>query len=164
VTHAQGRSPGVTLSWTVIAVDAALHLWLEPLAREQAMSIELNHTIVHSQNKHEAARFLTELFGLPEPKPFGHFLVVQIGSMSLDFMDYTPGAAPQPQHYAFLVSDDAFDAIFERIRARHIPFWADPRKQHPGEINTHFGGRGLYWEDPSGHYFEILTRPYALEG
>ena len=24
-----------------------------------------------------------------------------------------------------------------------------------------FGGRGVYFEDPSGHLLEIITRPYA---
>ncbi len=25
----------------------------------------------------------------------------------------------------------------------------------------HFGGRGVYFEDPSGHYLEIITKPYV---
>ncbi len=29
------------------------------------------------------------------------------------------------------------------------------------EINTHFGGRGVYFEDPGGHLLEIITRPYG---
>lgn len=81
--------------------------------------------------------------------------------VSLDFID-----APDPvhmQHYAFLVSDAEWDAIFERIRARGLPYWADPAKQQPNRFNTHFGGRGVYWEDPSGHFLEIITRPYQIE-
>jgi hypothetical protein len=34
----------------------------------------------------------------------------------------------------------------------------------PGEINTNDGGRGVYWEEPSGHFLEIITRPYGSEG
>jgi hypothetical protein len=26
------------------------------------------------------------------------------------------------------------------------------------------GGRGVYWEDPSGHFLEIITRPYGSGG
>ena len=48
-----------------------------------------------------------------------------------------------PQHYAFLVSDDEFDAIFARIQSRGLSYWADPAKRHSGEINHHYGGRGL---------------------
>lgn len=37
-----------------------------------------------------------------------------------------------------------------------------PAKKLTGQHNTHFGGRGVYWEDPDGHFLEIITRPYAL--
>jgi hypothetical protein len=42
-----------------------------------------------------------------------------------------------------------------------LPFWADPGKHRPGEINHGDGGRGVYFEDPDGHFLEILTRPYG---
>ena len=124
------------------------------------MPVQLNHTIVRARDKRESAEFLSELLGLPAPQPFAHFLVVQIDNgVSLDFMD-DPGPI-SPQHYAFLVTEPEFDVIYGRIRARGLPHWADPRKQCPGEYNTHDGGRGVYWEDPSGHYLEIITRPYG---
>jgi hypothetical protein len=69
-----------------------------------------------------------------------------------------------PQHYAFLVSDSEFDQIFGRIRARGLPYWADPGRHRPGETNTNDGGRGVYWEEPSGHFLEIITRPYGSGG
>lgn len=124
------------------------------------MSIKLNHTIVHSRDKHESARFLTDLFGLPDAVPFGPFLGVEVGNeVTLDFYDET--GASSPQHYAFLVSEEAFDQIFGRITARSLPYWADPGHRQKGEINTHDGGRGVYFEDPSGHNLEIITRPYG---
>lgn len=33
--------------------------------------------------------------------------------------------------------------------------------RHPGEINTNHGGRGVYFDDPSGHHFELITQPYG---
>jgi catechol 2,3-dioxygenase-like lactoylglutathione lyase family enzyme len=124
------------------------------------MAVQLNHTIVHSHDKAASARFLTELLGLPEPEPFGPFMVVQAANdVTLDFVD-TDGAIPA-QHYAFLVTDADFDVIFGRIRERGIPYWADPRHHQPGEINRRDGGRGLYFDDPNGHNLEILTRPYG---
>ena len=39
--------------------------------------------------------------------------------------------------------------------------WADPAKKLPGRINHHFGGRGVYFDDPDGHLFEIITQPYG---
>jgi catechol 2,3-dioxygenase-like lactoylglutathione lyase family enzyme len=124
------------------------------------MGVQLNHTIVRVRDKHESARFLTEILGLDDPKPFGSFLVVQTSNdVSLDFAD-DHGPA-NPQHYAFLVSESGFDEIFGRIRDRELQYWADPGKRRPGEFNTNDGGRGVYWEDPSGHILEIITRPYG---
>jgi hypothetical protein len=82
--------------------------------------------------------------------------------VSLDFAD---GRGPvTPQHYAFLVGEPEFDEIFGRIRDRGLPYWADPGRRRPGEYNTNDGGRGVYWEDPSGHFLEIITRPYGSGG
>jgi len=50
------------------------------------------------------------------------------------------------EHYAFLVSEQEFDAIFERIRAREFRYWADPMHQRPFEINNNDGGRGSLLE------------------
>ena len=65
------------------------------------------------------------------------------------------------QHYAFLVSDAEFDPILARVKARVPQIWADPARTKPGEINTHFGGRGFYFQDPDGHLLEVITRPYG---
>lgn len=126
------------------------------------MPISFNHTIVASRDKRESAEFLTELFGLPSPKPFGHFMVVQLEhGANLDYADAPEGADIPRQHYAFLVSEEDFDSIYGKISARGLPHWADPGARRPGEINRNDGGRGVYFRDPSGHAMEILTRPYG---
>ena len=51
-----------------------------------------------------------------------------------------------------------------RIRIRGLTYWADPGRRRPAEINHNDGGRGVYWEDPSGHLLEIITRPYGSGG
>jgi len=124
------------------------------------MAVELNHTIVHAADRDVSAKFMTEIFGLAEPKAFGHFLVVQTANgVSLDYMqDSVPISR---QHYAFLVTEAEFDEIFGRVKARDLPYWAEPMKTRPGEINHHDSGRGVYFLDPSGHLLEIITRPYG---
>jgi len=123
------------------------------------MAVQLNHTIVQVRDKQTSSRFLAELLGVAGPVPYGPFLVVQVDNdVSLDFVD---GPDPKPQHYAFLVGEPEFDAIFGRIRERSLPYWADPFHREPGAINTHDGGRGVYWEDPDGHNLEIITKPYG---
>ncbi len=82
--------------------------------------------------------------------------------VSLDFSESDEPIALQ--HYAFLVSEQEFDQIFGRIRDRGLPYWADPGRSRPNEINHRNGGRGVYFPDPDGHFLEILTRPYGSGG
>ena len=50
------------------------------------MSVQLNHTIVWCSDKRRSAAFLSDMLGLPAPKPFSHFLVIETGNgVSLDF-------------------------------------------------------------------------------
>jgi catechol 2,3-dioxygenase-like lactoylglutathione lyase family enzyme len=126
------------------------------------MAIMFNHTIVAAKNREESAHFFTELFGLPPAKEFGHFLAVGLShDASLDYAQVAEGEDIRPQHYAFLVSEDEFTEIYGRIQERGLPHWADPRGARPGEINHNDGGRGVYFQDPAGHYLEIITRPYG---
>jgi catechol 2,3-dioxygenase-like lactoylglutathione lyase family enzyme len=113
------------------------------------MTVSLNHTIVVARDKAASAAFLTEMLGLPPSRMLGHFAVVQVGATSLDFVE-TDGEIAQ-RHFAFLVSEAEFDAIFERSR-------------EPGRINRWDDGRGLYFDDPNGHLLEIITRPYGSGG
>ena len=124
------------------------------------MSVKLNHTIVQCTDKHASARFLVEILGLPEPTTYGPFVVVQVDNeVSLDYAD--DHGTPHKQHYAFLVSDEAFDEIRERIVGRGLTYWADPFHRRENQVNTGDGGRGLYWNDPDGHNLEIITVPYG---
>jgi catechol 2,3-dioxygenase-like lactoylglutathione lyase family enzyme len=61
-----------------------------------------------------------------------------------------------------LVSEAEFDQIFARVKERGLTHWADPARAKAG--NRHDGGRGVYFEDPSGHLLEIITRPYGSSG
>jgi hypothetical protein len=107
------------------------------------MVAQLNHTIVAARDKHESATFLSEILGLPEPQPFGHFMVVPTGNgVSMDYADSPDGV--HPQHYAFLISEDEFDQVLERVRARGITYWPNPWRGDEGQINHRDGGRGFY--------------------
>lgn len=125
------------------------------------MSVELNHTIVHSRDNRESAEFLAQLLGLTVGTEWGPFIpVVLANGVTLDFAT-VPAASITVQHYAFLVSEADFDIAFEQIEAQGIAYYADPHMKHPGEINHNDGGRGVYFPDPSGHGMELITRPYG---
>ena len=124
------------------------------------MTVQLNHTIVAAHDRKASARFLADILGLEVSPEFGPFIPVEIpNGVTLDYIE-TSGEI-KPQHYAFLVSEDDFDVIFARIQDAGLTYWADPYHHRTGEINHNDGGRGTYFDDPSGHNLEILTRPYG---
>jgi len=127
------------------------------------MAVAFNHTIIAARDKQASASFFTDLFGLPEATTWGPFAIVTLADgVFVQFAE--PGVATiQMQHYAFLVDDDTFDAIHERIVAAGIDHAGDPRWTTPGQINTNHGGRGVYFRDPAGHGLEVITRPYSAE-
>lgn len=126
------------------------------------MSVELNHTIIHSRDNRESAEFLAHVLGLDVGAEWGPFIPVDTSNgVTLDFATI-PAESIVMQHYAFLVSDEEFDAAFDRIREAGVTYFADPHGKRPGEINHDHGGRGVYFMDPAGHGMEIITRPYTL--
>jgi catechol 2,3-dioxygenase-like lactoylglutathione lyase family enzyme len=126
------------------------------------MSITLNHTIVHARDAAATAAFFSDLLGIAPAKRLGHFTIVQIGATSLDLIETDEPISSR--HFAFLVSEQEFDATFERIKERDITYWADPFRNQPERINHWDDGRGLYFDDPNGHLLEIITRPYGSGG
>jgi catechol 2,3-dioxygenase-like lactoylglutathione lyase family enzyme len=128
------------------------------------VSIRFNHTIVFASDREASAAFFCEVFGLAPPIEESPFLAVTLAhGVTLDF-GRMQGRTPSPQHYAFHVDDDELEAILTRVRERAIPFWAEPDGTGPGELNAMNGGRGFYFNDPSGHFLEVLTRPSGVAG
>lgn len=124
------------------------------------MGVELNHTIVWCRDQQRSAAFYAEMLGRPPATRFGPFLVVALDNgVSLDFHDVSGDITPQ--HYAFLIGEDDFDAVHGRILERGLDHWADPARSQPGRINRNDGGRGVYFCDPDGHFLEVITRPYG---
>ena len=126
------------------------------------MPVHFDHLLVAAHDKRQSAEFFAEIFGLDAPLEAGFFVTVRLhDGVELSFAE--PRVEFPGQHYAFLVDDETFDQILERIQARGITYWADPRMQFPGQINTNHGGRGVYFDDPSGHHLEALTRRYGSD-
>jgi catechol 2,3-dioxygenase-like lactoylglutathione lyase family enzyme len=124
------------------------------------MAVKLNHTIVHAHDQSASAAFYSEILGLARATRFGPFLCIQVDNeVTLDIIETDEEI--QVQHYAFLISEEEFDVIFGRIKARGLTYWADPGRKQAGAINHHDGGRGVYFQDPAGNLLEIITRPYG---
>ncbi|MFF7209841.1 VOC family protein [Streptomyces sp. NPDC008238] len=122
---------------------------------------QLNHTAVYARDRRLSAEFLAVVLGLEVGAPFGPFLPVELGNgVTLDYYEKRDEPV-QSQHYAFLVTEEQFDAVIARLRAVGVTHYADPGHTEPGRINRLFGGRGAYFADPDGHNLEVMTRPYA---
>jgi catechol 2,3-dioxygenase-like lactoylglutathione lyase family enzyme len=124
------------------------------------MSIEVNHLIVPATDKTSSARFLAGILGLPIGEPVSHFQPVQVGAVTLD---YDNAADIRPIHVAFLVDDATFDAAHKRLLDAGVPTYADPGRSLPSQVNHRFGGRGVYFDDPDGHLFELMTAAWRSE-
>jgi catechol 2,3-dioxygenase-like lactoylglutathione lyase family enzyme len=125
------------------------------------MPVELNHTIVFAHDRQESAEFLAGILGLRIGEPWGPFMPIATSNgVTLDYVSLGDGDVA-PQHYAFLLGEDEFDAALARIAQAGVTYWADPAMSQPGQINHNHGGRGLYFMDPAGHGMEIITAPYA---
>jgi hypothetical protein len=127
------------------------------------MSIELDHSIVPCRDKVEAARLLADLLGVPwAPSGMGPFAPVYVNEgLTLDFIA-TDEAFPI-YHFCFRVTDADFDAILARIQARSIPYRGTVHGPVDNKVNHQFGGRNVYWNQPDGHQWEILTVSYARQ-
>jgi hypothetical protein len=68
----------------------------------------------------------------PGNAPEGYFAVIPPGETRLDFFEVSQF---EPHHYAFLVSEQEFDAILERMKQAGLEYSADPLHKKFNEIN-----------------------------
>jgi catechol 2,3-dioxygenase-like lactoylglutathione lyase family enzyme len=127
------------------------------------MAIELDHFIVSARNQRASARLLAELLGVPWAETgIGPFSPVYLNNgLTLDFID-DPGPLPI-EHFCFRVSEAEFDSILQRIEAAGIRYRSAVRGPEDMQVGTDFGGRMVYWNEPDGHQWEMLTVSYARQ-
>jgi hypothetical protein len=125
------------------------------------MTIHLDHLMVPSRDKLASARMLAELLGVPwAEQGVGPFVPVYLNDgFTLDFDEW---AEPIPRiHYCFRVSRDEFDAILGRLRAAGIAYRSSVHGPVDHQVDTLHGGSIVYWNEPDGHQWEMLTVSYA---
>ena len=125
------------------------------------MTIELDHVIVSARDQQASAKKLGELLGVPwSPSGIGPFSPVYVSDgLTIDFI--TDESSFPVEHFCFRVSDAEFDAIFQRIQAAGIPYRSAVHGPVDMKVNTDFGGQLVYWNEPDGHQWEMLTVSYA---
>ena len=114
------------------------------------MAITLNHTIVPAHDKEASAEWFARIFGLTYEGLAGHFAPVDVDTLTLDCDNSDQF---ESHHYAFHVSDEDFDAIFDRVKAEDIPYGSGPFDPENIQINTRRGGRGSISRIPTGIFW-----------
>jgi catechol 2,3-dioxygenase-like lactoylglutathione lyase family enzyme len=127
------------------------------------MTVELDHTIVPARNRDASAQRLAQLLDVPcGPAPLGPFYAVYVNEgLTLDFIE-TDEEFPV-YHFCFRVDDADFERILGRIREAGIGFRSTVQGPMNGQVNTEYGGKMVYWNEPEGHQWEILTASYARQ-
>ncbi len=126
------------------------------------MTVYLDHFLVPARHKAASAKLLAKLLGVPWAKADGPFCPVYVNDgLTLDF-DETEGPFPV-HHYCFRVGQAEFDAILERIKAAGIEYRSNPHGPADRQVNTEHGGSIVYWNEPDGHIWELLTVSYARQ-
>ena len=125
------------------------------------MTIELDHVIVPARTAETSGKALAGLLDVPcGTSAEGPFFAVYLNAgLTLDFID-TDEQFPV-EHFCFRVSEGDFDVILGRIRAAGYEYRADVAGPMDMRINTEYGGRMVYWNEPEGHQWEMLTVSYA---
>jgi hypothetical protein len=125
------------------------------------MAIELDHFIVPSHNRIASANMLAAILGVPwQETSLGIFSAVYINDgLTLDFIQTDEDFSTE--HYCFRVSPQEFEIILGRIQAAGIEYRSTLRGPVDMQIDTQFGGMGIYWNQPDGHQWELLTVSYA---
>jgi catechol 2,3-dioxygenase-like lactoylglutathione lyase family enzyme len=128
------------------------------------MTIELDHVIVSSRDAVAAARQLASLLGVPwAASGVGPFSPVFVNAgLTIDFI--TTDEAFPIEHLCFRVLPADFDAILGRLQAAGIAYRSNVRGPVDHQESTLLGGRGVYWNEPDGHQWEMLTVSYARQG
>ena len=125
------------------------------------MAVHLDHLIIPSRNRDAAARLLAELLGdSSAPANIGPFTAVHVNAgLTIDFDEWTD-AFPKG-HYCFRTSESEFNAVLARLVAAGIPYRSPPHGPVDNQVNTSLGSRIVYWAEPDGHVWELLTESYA---
>ena len=127
------------------------------------MTVHLDHFLVPTRDRVASARLIAGILGVPWAESgVGPFSPVYVNDgLTLDFQD-TDEAFPI-YHFCFRVSEQEFDSILARIQAAGIKYRSTVQGSVDMQINTQFGGRMVYWNEPDGHQWEMLTVSYARQ-
>ena len=121
------------------------------------VAVEVNHIVIPAKDTRATADLLAYILGLDVEDNSDRFVRIRTSyGLTLDFSE--PKAWHGPIQCAFLVSRAEFDAALSRMSRGAIDFYAAFDRKGRGEINHLHCGRGIYFDDPDGHLFELIEQ------
>jgi catechol 2,3-dioxygenase-like lactoylglutathione lyase family enzyme len=120
--------------------------------------IRADHIGLRARTRSDAARLLAKLLNLDGEIPDnGRFAELRVSpEFTIVFYD---SEQIQPTHVAFVVDDPAFDATLERLERERIAYGSQPNDPTNGRIDHPLCERGLFFQTPDGHLFEVMASP-----
>ena len=73
-----------------------------------------------------------------------------------DILHFVPEKL-ESHHYAFHVTDEEFDGIFTRVKAKGLAYGSGPTTDTDGQVGDRRGGKALYFREINGHPLEVMT-------
>ena len=152
------------------------------------MTVHLDHFAVPSRDKNASAKLLAEILGVrwepsgekePESPAQNRFEWISGQLSEVGWQQYRAQRASvyindaltldcvnaqEPvtaNHYCLRVDDADFYRVVERIKKAGLKFSSSGVGDPDYKINTRLGGKGLYFTEPDGRAWEILTVSYA---
>jgi len=125
------------------------------------MPAHLDHIAVPAREKTAAAQRLAGILDVSwGPARFGPFVAVYVNDgLTIDFDEWTE-EFPQG-HYCFRVSEPEFAIILARLQSLGVAYRSLPHGPVDYQVNRSLGGSIVYWGEPDGHVWELLTQSYA---
>ena len=123
------------------------------------MSIVIDHVVIPAHDHEASARFFARIMGLDYTGPDRHFAPVRVSDTFT--IAFVQADQFKSYHLGFHISEDDFEPILRRLQAAGVAYGNDPRE--PANLRTDhpFGGQGLFFVDPNGHLFEVMTQREA---
>jgi catechol 2,3-dioxygenase-like lactoylglutathione lyase family enzyme len=120
----------------------------------------IDHVILEVNELAPSVEFYVDVMGFELAGRQGPFTVVRVDERFV--LQLVASGTDGGRHLAFALSPDEFDAAFERVKARGIPFGDSFRTVGSGvgpgvEIGARGEGPTVYFFDPSRHLIEIRT-------
>jgi len=117
--------------------------------------MHLDHTVVPSHDSQHAAAFYEDILGLENLGYYSPFYAVAVDDyLKLLFINKEQ---VDSRHYAFIVSEQEYELIFNRIQSNPtIDYGDSPSDRHNQQIYHSDKRTGFYFDDDDGHILEVI--------